>query len=227
MDPQQFLTELDSELRSVIGEFLTTTASASDVAATDESGRVSVILHPDRTLARVQVAAGWEEDIESLALAGVIVEVAGRAQTGAQVSGEDEAVDVDPEDVDEATDALLREQTQALLAPISAQELQRQIDELPALLERLDAQLDVAIARTSRTSEDELPTEEPSADEAIEGEVVESENRMVSVRHVAGHLAEVRIKESWLAGRSGLAVTECFNQIVDRMTAITIDMEPR
>ena len=227
MDPQQFLTELDSELRLVIGEFLTAAPSTSDVAATDETGRVTVTLHADRTLSRVQVAGNWEEDIEPSALTGVILDVAGRAQTGVSISDEETARDVDPQDVEEAMDALLREQTEQLLAPISAAELQRQIDTLPALLDSLDAQLDLAIAQTASTTKDELPSEEPSDDAVLGGEIVESENRMVSVRLFAGHLAEVRIKESWLQGRSGLAVTECFDQIVDRISNKTNDMEWR
>ncbi len=219
MDPQQFLTELDSELRSVIGTLLGTAPATHDVTATDDSGRVSVTLRPDRTLAKVQVAANWEEEIESPALAATIVEVTGTAQGLVMGVGDpDSGQEVDPQDVEEAREALLREKQAELLAPMSAAQLQKQIDDLPALMDQLDAQLDDAIRRTAKKPDDQLP--QPASgldDEEALGDVVESENRMVAVQLFAGQVADVRIKESWLAGRSGLAVTECFDQIIDRI----------
>lgn len=216
MDPQQFLTELDSELRTVLETFLATTSPASEVTATDDSGRVSVTLRPDRTLARVEVAANWEEEVESAQLAPTILEVAVRALTGAAQTVPPE--DVDPRAVDEARDALLREKTAEMMAPMTQDQLSQQIDDLPGLLDRLDAQLDDAIEKTSRVSDDDLPREDSGQDdEDALGEVVESENRMVRVQLFHGQLADVHIKESWLEGRSGLAVTECFDQITARI----------
>lgn len=219
MDPQQFLTELDSELRSVIGTLLGTAPATHDVTATDESGRVSVTLRPDRTLAKVQVAANWEEEIESPALAATIVEVAGTAQGLVMGVGDpDSGQEVDPQDVEEAREALLLEKQAELLAPMSAAQLQKQIDDLPALMDRLDAQLDDAIRRTAKQPDDQLP--QPTSgrdDEDSLGDIVESENKMVSVQLFGGQVADVRIKESWLVGRSGLAVTECFDQIIARI----------
>ena len=229
MDPQQFLTELDSELRSILGEFLATAPTTTSVAATDDSGRVRVTLHPDRTLARVQVAADWENEIEGSALAATILEVAAMAQTGAPVDGDGagDAAAVDPQDVEAARDALLREKGAELMAPVGAAELQQQIDDLPALLERLDAQLDDAIEKTARLRDDDLPRADAVDEEQAQGEVVESENRMVSIRVIAGHLGDVRIKESWLEGRSGIAVTQCFDQIMHRIADQPNDEESR
>lgn len=222
MDPQQFLTELDSELRTVLGAFLASTSPASEVTATDESGRVSVTLRPDTTLARVEVAANWEEEIESTQLASTILEVAVSALTGAAQNTTTE--DVDPAAVDEARDELLREKTAELMAPMTQDELSQQIDDLPGLLDRLDAQLDDAIEKTSRVTDDDLPREDSGRDdEDALGEIVESENRMVRVQLFHGQLADVRIKESWLEGRSGLAVTECFDQITARIATNTAD----
>ncbi len=230
MDPQQFLTELDSQLRSVVEQFLATTPAATEVTATDDSGRVSVTLHPDRTLARVQVAADWQEEIEPSVLAATILEVAGRAQWGPQDEGDDGApvaADIDQQDVDDAVEALLREKTAELMAPVSPAELQRQADALPGLLDQLDAQLDDAIARSAEARDEDLPSEDADGHQDAVLEVVESENRMVSVGLSAGHLGEVRIKESWVRGLSGIAVTQCFDQIMDRIAANTNHPEPR
>lgn len=220
MDPQQFLMELDSELRSVIRTFLTTGSPASEVTATDDSGRVTVTLRPDQTLARVQVAANWEEEILAPQLADTILRVAVSAQSG--IPGGEDIEDADPEAVDAARETLLQETADELLAPMSEQELQQQIDDLPALLERLDARLDEAIAKTSQALEDDFPRAD--SDEDVEGplgDIVESENKMVRVQLFQGHLADVRIKESWLEGRSGIAVTECFEQIVEQIVKNT------
>lgn len=229
MDPQQFLTELDADLRSVIGELLATATSATESTATDDSGRVKVTLHPDRTLAQVVIAPDWETEIESSALAAVILEVAGRAQQVTMVEGDAPAaaVDVDPEEIEAARDELLRGATAELMEPISAAELQRQIDDLPAMLDRLNAQLDVAIEKTARLGETDLPTEDAVEDDEMAGETVTSKNGMVSVRVLQGHLGDVRIKESWLQGRSGIAVSQCFEEIMQRIAGNTTDEELR
>lgn len=222
MDPQQFLTELDSELRSVIGAFLTTAAPTSESTATDDSGRVTVTLHPDRTLARVQVAANWEEEITAAQLAATILEVAVSAQ--GSIPDDENIEDADPAVVDAAKQALLQEASEELLAPVSEQELQRRIDDLPALLDRLDAQLDAAIAKTSRAVDDDFPRPESGEDdEDLLGDVVESENKMVRIQLFEGHLADVRIKERWLEGRSGHAVSQCFDEIIGRINGNTND----
>lgn len=224
MDPQQFLTELDSQLRSVIGTALAFAPATSDVTTTDDSGIVSVTLRPNQSLARVQVGANWMEEIEPSALASTILEVAGQAQ--AEVLGvgsdADPAEGADPVEVNRALNSLLEEKTAEMMQPVSATRLQQQIDDLPALLDKLGAQLDDAIEKTAKRSEDDLPQATSGRDDEDSlGDVVESENRMVSVQLFGGRVTDVRIKESWLESRSGIAVTQCFDQIIDRIAVNT------
>lgn len=226
MGPEELMADLDRELRSVLGALATLAPVSEDVTVSDEFGVVRVTVRPDTSLATVQVAPAWQGKVEPADLPNVIGEVLGRAQARAMGFDIDaleaeEAPVVDEAAIDAARDALLKDKTEELLAPVSDDELQAKVDALPDLVEGLSKRLDDEIQKMKDSADEDLPQDpaEFVPDESV-GEWVHTETRMVGVRVVAGLVSEVAIKESWLDGRSGNVLTESFNEIIEQLPAV-------
>ncbi|MCC2591995.1 hypothetical protein LKO27_00935 [Tessaracoccus sp. OS52] len=226
MEPEELLADLDKELRSVLGALQNLTPVTEDVTVSDASGAVRVTVRPDSSLAGVSVVPAWQEKVEPAALADVISDVLGRAQAKAMgfdidALEEAQADEVDEAQVEAARGRLLKDAEQTLRRPSTEEELQRRMDELPGIVDDAMARLDRELVKLQTAGDGALPQDPaeftPGADY---GDLVESDNRMVAVRVVAGLVAEVRIKESWLEVRSGIAITECFNQIIERLPGV-------
>ena len=107
---------------------------------------------------------------------------------------------------------------QALEAPSSDATLQAKVDNLPNLFDQLDMALD-------QLNDSLTNLEVPIAVEEAEqlnlkpagGVEVRSENSMVTVTVNHGSVVDVAIHQNWLPGKSGHALTECFDQIIDQL----------
>lgn len=228
MQPEELLADLDRELRTVLGALQNFAPVTEDVTVSDETGTVRVTVRPDTSLAAIQVAPVWRDKLEPEALAGVVGDVLGRAQARAMgfdvdrlTEGEAPELVVDEAQVEADRAQMLREAEEKLLRPSTEEELQQKIDALPGTVDAALARFDEEIAKFQEMSDSDLPQdpEEFTPGEGY-GELVESENRMVGVRVVAGLIADVTFKESWLQGRSGNTLTECFTQIIDQLPAV-------
>lgn len=229
MGPDELMADLDRELRSVLGALATLAPVTEDVTVSDAAGVVRVTVRPDTTLAAISVVPTWQEKVEPGDLANLIGEVLGRAQARAmgfdidalEAAEAGQAPDVDQAQVDATRDALLREKTEELLAPVDEDTLQARVDALPDMIEGLSRRLDVETLKMQDLTDADLPKDpaEFVPDESV-GEWVHTESRMVGVRVVAGLVSEVSIKESWLAGRSGNVLTESFDEIIQRLPEV-------
>lgn len=227
MEPEQLLAELDRELKQVLSAFASFKPATEEVTVSDDTGRVEVVVSPKAELVKVAVAPNWRDEIEVSALANTVAETIAKAQAkafGLDIDADGDAVeDADPAEVQRLQDALMAEKTEELLRPVGEDELQRRIAELPGEVERLEALADDVADKVAPTEAD-LPedADEFAPDDSF-GTRVHSENRMVSVRVMAGFVGEVTIQESWLAARSGIAVTECFDQIIEKLAEVSAD----
>lgn len=228
MEPEELLADLDKELRSVLGALQNFSPVTEDVTMSDETETVRVTVRPDTSLAAIQVAPTWTDKVEPEALAGVIGDVLGRAQARAMgfdvdrlEAGDQTEVVVDEARVEADRARMIRDAEETLLRPSTEEELQRKIESLPGTVDAALARFDDEIARLQNLDDSDLPQdpEEFTPGEGY-GVLVESENRMVGVRVVAGLVAEVTFKESWLASRSGNTLTECFTQIIDQLPEV-------
>lgn len=236
MGPDELMADLDRELRNVLGALATLAPVTEDVTVTDDAGAVRVTVRPDTTLAAVAVVPNWQEKVEPADLATLIGEVLGRAQARAmgfdidalEAAESGEAPEVDQAQVDAARDALLKEKTEELLAPVSEDTLQARVDALPDMIENLGKRLDVESLKMQNLSDADLPQdpEDFEPDESV-GEWVHTANRMVGVRVFAGLVSEVSIKESWLAGRSGNVLTESFTEIIEQLPEVVAAQNKR
>lgn len=220
MEPEQLLAELDKELKSVLSALASFKPATEDVSVTDASGQVEVVVKPSSELVRISVAPDWAKHMEVAALAPAIAETISKAQAkafGLDMDDLGEPVESDAAEVQQLQDRLIAEKTDELFRPVSNDELQRKVDDLPGMLDRLEKFADEAVEKV-QPDEADMPRDpaEFTPDESF-GTTVTSENRMVSVRVMAGFVGEVAIKESWLAARSGIAVTECFDQIIEQL----------
>lgn len=229
MGPDELMADLDRELRNVLGALATLAPVTEDVTVSDERGVVQVTVRPDTTLAAISVVPAWQEKVEPGELAGVVGEALGRAQAKAmgfdidalEASEAGQDPEVDEAQVEATRDALLREKTEELLAPVSEDTLQARVDALPDMIEGLSRRLDVETLKMQNLTDADLPQDPADfvPDESV-GDWVHTDSRMVGVRVVAGLVSEVSIKESWAAGRSGNALTESFNEIIERLPAV-------
>lgn len=229
MGPEELMADLDRELRSVLGALATLAPVTEDVTVSDELGVVRVTVRPDTSLAAVQVVPAWQQKVEPAELANLVGEVLGRAQAKAmgfdidalEAAEAGEAPAVDEAAIDAARDALLRDKTEELLAPVSEDDLQAKVDALPDMVEGLSRRLDDEIQKMKDSAEEGLPKDpaEFVPDESI-GDWVHTESRMVGVRVVAGLVSEVTFKESWLDGRSGNSLTDSFSEIIEQLPAV-------
>lgn len=225
MEQEQLLADLDRELRAVLGALQNFAPVTEDVTLADETGTVRVTVRPDASLAEVVVASAWSEEIEPEALPGVIGETLGRAQARAMgfdidalEAGQQPQAEVDPAQVEAARGRLLADAEAQLLTHHTEEELNRRMDELPGIADGAIARLDKEIERLQRSTEADLPQDPSEFTPGDDfGDIVESENRMVSVRLVAGLVAEVRIREGWLERRSGNVLTQCFKEIIEQL----------
>lgn len=229
MEPEELIADLDKELRSVLGALQNFAPVTEEVTLSDETETVHVTVAPDLSLVAVNVAPAWVDRVEPEALAGVINEVLGRAQARAMgfdvdrltSDGATPEVVVDEAEVERARAKMVREAEDALLTRPTEEELQRRIDALPGTVDAAMERLDREIARMQEMGEADLPRDpaEFTPDDDY-GDRVWSSNHMVGVRVVGGLIADVTVKESWAANRSGNVLTQCFGQIIEQLPAV-------
>lgn len=229
MEPEELIADLDKELRSVLGALQNFAPVTEDVTLSDETGTVHATVAPDLSLVAVSVASGWDEHVEPAALAGAVNEVLGRAQARAMgfdvdrlmADGTPAEGAVDEAEVERARARMIREAEDTLLTRPTEEELQRKIDALPGTVDAAMERLDREIARMQDMGERDLPQDPSEFTPGDDyGDRVWSANRMVGVLVAGGLVADVTIKESWAANRSGNALTECFREIIEQLPAV-------
>lgn len=224
MEPEQLMQEMDEDLRKALALLTRFEPAVEDVTVADESGKVEVTFHPDLSLAKVSVAADWQSEIEPGMLEAAVSETMARGLSkamGFDLDDVEAIVDDEPDpnspEVKEAAARTMRDAEDILLAPRSESEVQHMVDNIDNLFAEFDAVADKAMTKL-----DNMPM--PKSDEEFQeegqdpaGELVESDNHMVAVRVARGIVGGCTIRESWLDGRSGIAVTESFSQIIERL----------
>lgn len=217
-DPAAFLQHLDDQLDALI-RLEAALDAAEPGAATDETGAVTVEFSPEGQLTSISVAPTWEQQIKAEELPTVISDTLVRARDGAG-----EPVETDSGLSDEEVAAIrereLEEMRQTLFAPQSDEELEEIAKNLPSQFDELNASIEAMLAKAGdaeiEVSEDELE---------VPGEEYHSENGMVAVKVANGAVVGVSFHESWLPGKSGNVITQCFNEIIQELpgTAAPLD----
>lgn len=189
-----------------------------EVTVQDEEGQIAVSFDARARLNRIAIDARWADRIEPAALADAVMMTIAEGQL--QASG------LDDEDAPEPTEAEVAAKRteifalgeEQLLAPSSDASLQAKIDNLPNLFDQLD---DALVRLDAKLSEVQPPISLEEAGElgleAAEGDRITSDNAMVSITVTQGLVVDVSLHPSWLPGRSGLVLTECFDQIIAKL----------
>lgn len=210
---------MQAQLNELVRDMLRLQPRHEEVTVRDPEGQIAATYGADGQLARVLVEPRWVEKIESSELATAILTTIAEAQF--QASGlSDDAPEPTQAEIDAKRAEILRNAENELDAPKTDDELQTKIDSLPGLFGQLDAALD---RLNARVEEMEVPVSLAEADELgltaePVGEQFRSENSMVTVTVSAeGAVVDVAIHANWLDGKSGIAVTECFDQIIEQL----------
>lgn len=186
-------------------------------SATDESGRVSVTVGPDGLPVKISVDPKWSDDIGDDELATTIHLTIGNAQMAA-FGFDEEPEDLSPEEVAKAKQQVLAEAEKKILRPVSEDEHQAMVERLPSLFDQFDqalVQLDKRLNQMAGQAPED--PDEADGDPDDVGVEVKADNSMVSLVVNNGSVIGVNIHKNWLAGKSGHALTECFDQIIDQL----------
>ncbi len=189
-----------------------------EVSVRDPEGQVEATCGPDGRLAKVTVEPRWQDKIEPGDLSTVLLTTIAEAQLEASGLNDDDRPEPTEEEVAAKREEMMRMGEQALEAPSSDATLQAKVDNLPNLFDQLDMALD-------QLNDSLTNLEVPIAVEEAEqlnlkpagGVEIRSENSMVTVTVYHGSVVDVAIHQSWLPGKSGHALTECFDQIIDQL----------
>lgn len=211
---------MEAQLDELVRDMLALQPRREEVTVRDPEGQVAATIDPEGRLARVLVEPRWVDKIETDHLANAILATIAEAQLEASGLSGDAPVITD-EQVAAKRQEILRQAENELQAPTPEGELQAKIDNLPNLFDRLDDALQRLEDRATEL-ETPIPLEEAAAlglTEAPMGEQIRSENSMVSLTvNPEGGVVDVSIHRNWLEGKSGIAVTECLDQIISQMT---------
>lgn len=206
----------DDLLEGLTRQFLAMRQGGDEATVVDVSGQVQASVSLSGRLERVVVSPRWQDRVDDEDLAGIVLETISRAQFGAMELPDDEALAaVSDADVEAGVEEALARATEQLLRPRSEEERQARIDALPALFASMDADL----ARMDRALDRLEGSLDADAVEDIEpeGDEFRSENSMVTVIAKDGFVVDVAIHANWLRGKSGIAVTECLDQIIEQI----------
>lgn len=206
-DPEAFLAHLDAQIDTLIRKSAELEAVAGSGAATDPTGAVTVEFGQGGNLQTISVAPTWEQKIQPEELVTVITDTLILARDG---DGElTEVVELSDEEV-----AQIREREEAEIARSTQldhtpEEMAELAASLPKAFDDLNAQFADLLAHA-----DEAKTQ--VSEEPVELETVTSysENQMVGVEAANGVVVGVTIRPSWVAGRSGNVITECFTEAI-------------
>lgn len=189
-----------------------------EVTVQDEEGQIAVSFDAQARLNRIAIDARWADRIEPAALADAILTTVAEGQLQAAGLEEDDAPEPTAEEVAAKRTEIFALGEAQVLAPSSEASLQSKIDNLPNLFDQLDdalGRLDSKLAQAQPPIS--LAEAEELGLEPVEGERIASDNAMVSLTVVKGLIVDVSLHPGWLAGRSGLVLTECFDQIIAKL----------
>lgn len=206
-DPAAFINHLNRQLDSLIRFRATLDADDGSGAATDPTGAVTVEFAPGGTLQSIDVAPTWETHIEAANLVDVVNETLRRARDGEGTTPQ--PAGLSDEDVAAIRERRLAERRRAMSQQRSPEELQQLVDELPKQFDQLNASVRDMLARA-----DEFRLEISDEEVPVETESVHSANKMVSVELSSGLVVGVAIHPTWLPGKSGNVITQCFDEII-------------
>ena len=98
--------------------------------------------------------------------------------------------------------------------------MQRKVDNLPNLFAQFDAAMATLEQQIAKQEQGEpVPMSEAGAEEPDEGTRFSSANSMVSLVVVGGAIVDVQMHANWLPGKSGIVLTECFDQVIEQLPA--------
>nr|WP_108871176.1 hypothetical protein [Tessaracoccus timonensis] len=206
-DPEAFLAHLDAQIDALIRKSAELDAVGGSGAATDPTGTVTVEFGQGGNLQTISVAPAWEQKIQPEELVPVITETLILARDGdgepariVELSDE-EVARIRQREEAEISRSMQSDRTPEQTAELAAS-LSKAFDDLNAKFANLLAHSDKA-----RTHISEEPVE-------VETVASYSENQMVGVKTVNGVAVGVTIRPSWVAGKSGLVITECFTEAI-------------
>lgn len=210
---------MDAQLDEMVRAMLRLQPSREAVTATDPEEQVKVTIAPGGSVAAIEVAARWSERIEPENLGTTVLTTIAEAQLAASGLSEDAGEPTDAE-VAARREEITRHAEAVLEAPVPEADLQARIDHIPVLFDQLDA----AISKLNEKVTQMAPpvsmaeAEELGLTDVKEGIRYASENEMVALTVNRGTVVDLTIHQRWAESRSGIAITECFDQIIAQMT---------
>jgi len=208
---------MEAQLDELVRTMLRMQPRREEVTVRDPAMRVAVTVAADGRLAKIAVEPRWSDRIEPDALEATILTTVAEAQLAA--SGL-EGGGPEPTDAEVAAkrDEMMRRAESVLETPAADADLQSRVDNLPNLFDQLD---DALRRLDERLQEVSVPV---SLEEAghlglteVEGTRFRSDNARVTVTVNQGSVVDLGIHRNWVEGRSGIVISECFDQIIDQM----------
>lgn len=212
-DPQAFLQHLNDQLDILIRKSAALDAVVGTGSATDATGAVTVEFTTGGELGSISVAPTWEQQIKPEELATVITDTLVQARDGDGTPAE--PVELSDEQVAEIRERQLEEMRQTFQVERTPEELEEIAESLPRSLDELNASF-----RELQANVEQYRVQ--ISDEPVEVETtsVRSENGMVAIDVAGGVPVAVTIHQSWVAGRSGNVLTECFSEAIRELSTI-------
>lgn len=213
-DPEAFLAHLDAQIDALIRKSAELGAAGGSGAATDPTGAVTVEFGQGGDLETISVAPTWEQKIQPEELVTVITDTLILARDG---DGEPvDVVELSDEEVARIREREAAEIARSMLSSRTPEETAELAASLPKAFDDLNAQLENLLAHA-----DEAKTQ--ISEEPVEVETVTSysENQMVGVEVANGVAVGVTIRPSWVAGKSGLVITECFTEAIQGLAGVS------
>lgn len=218
-DPAAYRRHLDQIMGRLIRYQASLDAAGGSGAASDATGNVTVEFNGGASLESITIAPGWEQHIEAQDLVTVINETLVAARDG---DGEQpQPAELSDEEVAAIRERRLQDMRKQMSVRRSDEELQKLVEDLPKQFEQMNREMDEALRHA-----DDLKTEISDHEVEFKTESVQSENKMVSVEYSGQNIVRVAIHQSWLAGTSGIVLTECFNEIIRGLPAAIAAQEP-
>ncbi|NHB84493.1 hypothetical protein G7085_07405 [Tessaracoccus sp. HDW20] len=208
---------MEAQLNELVRVMLRMQPRGEDVTVRDSEAQVAVTIAADGRLAKVAVEPRWSDKVEAGALETTILTTIAEAQLSA--SGL-EADGPEPTDAEVAArrDEMTRRAEAVLETPGTDTDLQARIDNLPNLFDQLDDALQRLGERLQEVAE---PVSLEEAAQLglteVEGVRFRSQNSMVTLTVNQGSVVDLGIHRNWVEGRSGIVISECFDQIIDQL----------
>lgn len=211
--------EMDAQLDEMVRAMLRLRPKAEPVVAVDPEEQIRVTVAPGGALAAIEVASRWSERIEPDGLAAAVLATIAEAQLEASGLSGDSAEPTEAE-VKAKRDEITSRAESILASPASDADLQSRIDHIPALFDQLDDALRRLHSRVEEMAEPVslAEAEELGLPDEVEGIRYTSDNEMVSITINRGTVVDLSVHQRWAESRSGIAITECFDQIIEKVT---------